>query len=103
MESCAERAQGHVELRGQNQQKERRLKFHFGVEQAETDLDGDDGGAEGGEQFQCQRREEGDAQDTQCGVAELVADSVRWCVSVLWIDRIISGWSVLAGCRGSVR
>ncbi len=74
MEAGAERAQGHVELGREYQQKERRLEFHAVIQQAETNLHGDDGCAEGGQQFQRQCRKEGDAQHAQCGVTELVAD-----------------------------
>jgi hypothetical protein len=74
VESCAEGAQGHVKLGSQYQQKKRGLKFHLRVQQTESDLDGDDRGAEGGEQFQRERREKGNSQDAHGGVAEFLAD-----------------------------
>ena len=61
MEACAEGAEGHVELGGEDEQEERGLEFHVAVEQAKADLHGDEGGADGGKHLQRERGEEGDA------------------------------------------
>jgi hypothetical protein len=74
MESCSEGAQGHVELGGEDEQEERGLKLHVAVKQTEADFDGDDGGADGGEHFQRERGEEGDAQNAEGCVAVFFAD-----------------------------
>ena len=74
MEACAKVSQWQIKFRCKDKDKKCFMEFHPCVEQAETDLDGDDGGAEGGKQFQSQRREKRDPQNAQCCVAELVAD-----------------------------
>ena len=68
MEAGAEHSQRHVEFGGEDEQEEGFAEFHHLVEQAEADLDGDDGGADGRQQFERKRGEEGDAQDAEGGV-----------------------------------
>ncbi len=70
MEARPEQAQGQVELGGKQQDEERLLEGQAPVEQAQADLDGDDGGAEGGDHLQRQGGEEGDAQHAHGGEAE---------------------------------
>src|SRR5215213_7481445 len=77
MEARAEHSQWQVELRCKDKDKEGFEKIHPSIEQAESDLHGDDRRTEGGQQFQRQRREEGDPQNAQGGVAELVADRLN--------------------------
>ena len=74
MESRTKSAQGHVELRGEDEQEECGQELHTVVEQAETDLYSDEGSTNGGEHFQRKRGEEGDTQHTECRVAILFRD-----------------------------
>ena len=74
MESCTKGAQGHVEFGGEDEQEERGLKVHFVVEQAEANFYGDDGGAEGGEQFKRERGEECDSQNAKSCVTKFFTD-----------------------------
>ncbi len=62
VEAGAQRAQGQVELGRQDQDKEGLLEGELAVEQAQPDLDGDDGRAEGGDHLQHQGREKGHPQ-----------------------------------------
>ncbi len=73
MKCRAEIAQRPVELRGEQQHRERVAERQAGVEQPEADLDGDDGDADRGQQLERQRRHERHAQRRHRHGAEALA------------------------------
>jgi hypothetical protein len=70
----AESAQGQVEFRRQQQDEKAALEGHIAGEQAETDEDGHQGNADGGQEFEHQGREKSHAQHRDGGLPVLVGD-----------------------------
>ncbi len=62
VERGPERAQRPVELRGEDEDTERRAELQPSVEEAQADLDGHDRGAQRRERLEHERRHEGEAQ-----------------------------------------
>ncbi len=65
----AHRAQRPEELGGEQQHREAGQEVQLAVIQAEADIDGDHGDADGGEELERQRRQERHAQDVHRGAA----------------------------------
>ncbi len=73
MKSRAEQSQRQVDIGCEDEDEERRLELDPSVEQAQTDFDRDDGGADRRDHFEREGGEERDAQHAERRIAKLLA------------------------------